>query len=156
MGILQKQSSTSFVEESEEEEAKKFIEQHLGFPAPRPCGYHMYVKIHVREEDVHQIKDEKGNPILGEDGKPLYIALPDTMRANDKFRNCTALVVSQGIEAYQGERFKCSGPWCKVGDWVVIPRNEGTQVNYRGIPMQIIPDDRVLSVIEDPNYVTRD
>lgn len=146
----------SFIETHEEQEARDFIEKHLGFPPPRMAGYHMAVKIYVREEDVHQLKDEEGNPILGADGKPMYIALPGTVTAHDKWRSCTALVVSMGPEAYKGERFKESGPWCKVGDWVVIPRNEGTQVNYRGIPMQFIPDDRVLAIIEDPTYVTRD
>jgi co-chaperonin GroES (HSP10) len=138
----------SFIENCEEEEAKKIIEEHLGFPAPRVTGYHLAVKIYVREQDVHSFIDDKG--------EKKFIALPDSVTANDKFRNCTALVVSVGAGAYKGERFAETGPWCKVGDWVVIPRNEGTQVNYRGIPMQLIPDDRILCVIEDPSHVTRD
>jgi co-chaperonin GroES (HSP10) len=152
----QMDNNLSFIQSNEEQEAKDFIEKHLGFPPPRMAGYHMAVKIYIREEDVHQVKDEEGKPVIGSNGKPIYIALPDSTRVNDKFRNCTALVVSMGPEAYKGERFKESGPWCKVGDWVVIPRNEGVQVNYRGIPMQFIPDDRVLAIVEDPTYVTRD
>ena len=146
----------SFIEASEEPEAKEFIEKQLGFPAPRPAGYHLYVKLYIREEDVHTIKDKDGNAILDSNGKPMYIALPETSTRNDKYRSCTALVISTGPEAHKGERFKESGPWCRVGDWAVIPRHEGIQVNYRGIPMMLIPDDRILSVIEDPSYVTRD
>lgn len=146
----------SFIEPQEEEEACKFIEEHLGFEPPRPSGYHMAVKLYIRSEDVHQLKDENGNPILDADGKPKYIAIPDSVTAHDKWRSCTALVVAQGPECYQSPRFMRTGPWCKVGDWVVIPRNEGVQINYRGIPMQLIPDDRVLAVVSDPSYVTRD
>jgi len=149
-------SSISFIENYEEEEAKDFIRKHLGFEPPRMTGYHMAVKIYVRPEDMGELKDEEGNVILGEDGNPKKIYLPEMVTANDKFRNCTALVVSMGPDCFVGERFKNSGPWCKVGDWIVIPRNEGTQVNYRGIPMQFIPDDRVLAVVEDPTHVTRD
>ena len=153
----------SFIEPHEEEAAKEYIKEHLvsasgldDFEPPRPAGYHMAVKLYIRSEDVHGLKDDAGNAIIGADGKPMFIALPASVTTNDKWRTCVALVVAQGPEAYQGDRFKRSGPWCKVGDWVVLPRNEGTQINYRGIPMQIIPDDRVLAIVEDPTYVTRD
>jgi hypothetical protein len=236
----------SFIEDHEVEIAEKLIQDQLGMDPMRPTGYYLTVKLYVRPEDVHQIKDDKGKPILGSDGKPMYIALPETVTANDKFRSCTALVIAQGPEAYKTGRFKpqtgfmtftdldlsmkaaemlskskfcpktyrgkpediliaiqigleaglspihsllrveerdgnpyiktieeCKTdsfsdniiqlfeknrvkPWCKIGDWVVIPRNEGTQINYRGIPMQIIPDDRPLAIIPDPTYVTRD
>lgn len=149
-------NNLSFIDPQEEQEAKSIIAKHLGFEPPRMAGYHMAVKIYIRAEDVHVMTDETGEPIIGDDGKAKYIALPDMVTAHDKFRNCTALVVSMGPDCYTGDRFKDSGPWCKVGDWVVIPRNEGTQVNYRGIPMQFIPDDRVLAIVEDPSYVTRD
>jgi co-chaperonin GroES (HSP10) len=116
----------------------------------------MAVKIYVRSKDIHQLKDKDNHPILDSNGNPTYIELPEQVTAHDKWRNCTALVVSQGIDCYKGPRFEHSGPWCRVGDWVVIPRNEGTQINYRGVPMQIIPDDRVLAIVSDPSYVTRD
>lgn len=153
---MTQETTLSFIETDEEQLAKEYIEKHLGFPPPRTAGYHMAVKIYVREEDVHQLKDDSGNPLLDSSGKPMSIYLPAAVTAGDKWRSCVALVVAQGPESYKGSRFEKSGPWCKVGDWVVIPRNEGTQISYRGIPMQIIPDDRVLAIIEDPNYVTRD
>lgn len=144
----------SFIEKSEEAEAKELITKHLGFDPPRMAGYHMAVKIYVRPEELTTFVDDKGET------KKMY--LPETVSALDKWRNCTALVVSQGPECYKTGRFKedfekgIDTRWCKVGDWVVIPRNEGTQVNYRGVPMQFIPDDRVLAIIEDPSHVTRD
>jgi co-chaperonin GroES (HSP10) len=138
----------SYIEDSEVIQAKQIIEEQLGFPVPRVCGYHMAVKIFVRPEETKEI--------LGDDGISRKIYLPHTVTVHDKYRSCTALVLSMGSEAYKGDRFKDSGPWCKVGDWVVIPRNEGVQINYREVPMQIIPDDRVLCIVEDPSHVTRD
>ena len=130
------------------------IEKILGFPAPVAAGWHMYVKIHVRDEYMHPVKDEGGNSILGPDGNPLFIALPESMYELDKYKQLTGLVVSQGIDAYHGKRFEHSGPWCQVGDWIVFDRNEGTPLNYRGVSMQIIPDDACKGVVEDPNYVS--
>ncbi len=110
----------------------------------------------MRDEDVGQLKDDKGNLIIDATGRPVSIIIPESVRANDKYSSCVGLVIAQGPEAYQGERFKKSGPWCKVGDWIIFPRNEGTQILYRRIPMHIIPDDRCLGIVSDPTYVTRD
>lgn len=153
----------SFISSDEEASAAQLIIDNLktttgfdDFELPRATGYHMWVKLYVRAEDVYQVKDNDGKAIVGKDGKPMYIALPESARANDKWGSCVALVIEKGPECYKGKRFEQSKPWCRVGDWVVIPRNEGIQVSYRGIPMQLIPDDRVLSIIKDPTYVTRD
>ncbi len=131
----------------EEDEAKEAIEKYLGFPPPRMAGYHLAVKLFIRSEDIRQFTDETGNKML--------IEVPDEVGVNDRYRSCTALVVSMGPDAYKGKRFEGSGPWCKVGDWVVIPRNEGTQIQYRGYTMHFIPDDRVLAIVEDPTYVVK-
>lgn len=160
---------TSYVEDHEVEEAKKIIEESLGFEVPRVCGYHMVVKIFVRPEDVHEFTDEKGNK------KSIY--LPESATAQDKFRSCVALVLNQGPECYTGKRFQENPvirffrktglfkswlgpirkrPWCKVGDWVVIARNAGPQVNYRGMPVTYLPDDQIFGVVPDPTFVTRD
>lgn len=155
--------SLSFIENHELEDAKSFVQKRLAamsgidnIEPPRPTGYHMAVALYIREEDVHQLKGDDGQPMLGPDGKPLFIAIPNSARVNDKWTSCTALVVAQGPDVYHGARFKNSGPWCRVGDWVIIPRNEGVQINYRGIHMQIIPDDRVIGVVADPSHVTKD
>jgi hypothetical protein len=158
----------SFIEDYEVEKAKKLIEEHLGFEAPRVTGPFMAVKIYVRSNELKSFID----PVTKE--KKTFV-LPDSSRVNDKFTNCVALVLSQGPECYKGKRFeenwairflriffnrwmpaKTKMPWSRVGDWVVIPRHEGIQVNYRGIPMQYIYDDRVMGIVEDPEHVKRD
>jgi co-chaperonin GroES (HSP10) len=160
--MITKKKGLSFINENEVEEAKEFVRKQLAIASgildiklPEPSGYHMYVMIYIRPEEMKPLTDEKGSPLLDENGNQKAIFLPSVVRAEDKYNHCTALVLSQGTEAYQGERFKRSGPWCRVGDWIVFPRNEGTQIIYRGIPMQIIPDDRCLGTVEDPSYITR-
>jgi hypothetical protein len=41
-----------------------------------------------------------------------------------------------------------------VGDWVCLPRHSSFVVKYRGVAMAIIPDDKVIAVIEDPTDLT--
>lgn len=146
-------SVSSFIEKREEEEAKLIIEKYLNFPPPRACGYHLVIKLYLgTDEFVRNSTIETTNSV----GEKIRILKPDTVKDMEKWRSCTGLVVGMGPDSYTGKRFENSGPWCKVGDWVVFPRHEGTQFNYRGLPMYFLPDDRVYSVIEDPNYVTRD
>lgn len=141
------ESRTSFIEPYEEKEAYDFIKEQLGFEPPRPCGYMILVKLYVRPEELKSIRDK--------DGREVKLYLPDTSRAYDPFNTMAALVLAMGPEAYKHERFKESGPLCKIGDWVVIPRHEGTQILYNEHPVFIIPDDRIFMVIPDPSVIRR-
>lgn len=153
-------SAMSYIEEHEEEDAKRIIRESViseknpeGFDFPPPGGFQMMVKIYVRPEDMKEITTE--------DGRKIALYLPETVRVEDKFRNCSGLVVAMGPDCYVGkdshgnDRYP-SGAWCKVGDFICFPRNVGTQISYRGVPVQIIPDDKLLFVTPDPTYVTRD
>lgn len=145
-----KPPTLSFIEPYEEQVAKDLIDQSFiqmtGKPFDmRPAGYLVALKIYVRPEELKTIKRE--------DGTEATLYLPDIVRAEDKFQSCAALVCAMGPEAYQGEKYKDSGPWCKVGDWVMIPRYEATALSYRGVAMALLPDDRILAVISDPTDV---
>lgn len=153
--ISNPKNKLSFIEPHEEQEAKEFIKKHLGFEPPRATGFWMCVKIYYDKKDIHWAKDKDGKSILSPDGSPVGIFIPETANPHEKYKSCTALVVSQGPDVYQGERFEKSGPWCKVGDWIAIPPNEGYYVVYRDTPMRVIPDDKCLFIVEDPSYVTR-
>ena len=139
--------SMSKIEPHEEALAKELIDEEFTAITGRsfdmqPAGYLVAVKIYVRPEELKTITQE--------DGTEVTLYLPDTVRAEDKYSSVSALVCAVGPEAYQGEKFERSGPWCKVGDWVMFPRYEGNAVSYRGVPMVLLPDDRILAVISDP------
>lgn len=142
--------SMSNIEPHEEELARQFIdEQFIEMTGQsfdmRPAGYLVAVKIYIRPEELKTIKKE--------DGTEVTLYLPDTVRAEDKYSSVSALVCAVGPEAYQGEKFERSGPWCKVGDWILIPRYESTMVSYRGVAVALLPDDRVMAVITGPEDV---
>jgi co-chaperonin GroES (HSP10) len=142
--------SMSNIEPHEEVLAQEFIDQQFiemtGQPFDmRPAGYLVAVKIYIRPEELKTIKKE--------DGTEVTLYLPDTVRAEDKYSSVSALVCAVGPEAYQGEKFERSGPWCKVGDWILIPRYESTMVSYRGVAVALLPDDRVMAVISGPEDV---
>jgi co-chaperonin GroES (HSP10) len=142
--------SMSNIEPNEEELAKQVIDEQFiemtGQPFDmRPAGYLVAVKIYIRPEELKTIKKE--------DGTEVTLYLPDTVRAEDKYSSVSALVCAVGPEAYQGEKFERSGPWCKVGDWILIPRYESTMVSYRGVAVALLPDDRVMAVISGPDDV---
>lgn len=126
------ESKTSFIEPFEEEEAKNFIKEQLGYEPPRPCGYQVLVKLYIRPEEIKSITRE--------DGTVVQLYAPDTVRHEDRYISMCALVLALGPDCYKGERFQHSGLWCKVGDWVIIPRNEGTQFLYNEIPVHLLPD----------------
>jgi hypothetical protein len=137
----------SFIEEHEEEEAIRQIEELMGFERPRVCGYMISVKIYVRDEDIGKILDK--------DGRETLLYAPPRVSAHDKFRNCSGLVLGVGPTAYKDPKFM-GIPWCKIGDWVMIARNGGPQVNFRGIPVTTVPDDNIYMTLECPTHVTRD
>lgn len=138
-------SLTSLIEDFEEQEAKDLIEQNLGFKSFPSFSKQLAVKIYVRPEEI--------STFTTDDGRVLSLYLPLVITAHDKFRNCSALVIDVAKDCYIGDEYQESGPYCKVGDWIMIPRNVGTQINYRGIPVQIIPETAIYCVIEDPTHI---
>lgn len=140
-------STTSYIEDYEEEEAKGIVKEQLGFDPIKPFHKRIAVKIYLRPEEI--------STITTDDGREISIYLPPSICATDKFKNCTGLVIYVHEDCYKDEKYELTGPYCKAGDWIVFPRNVGTQVNYRGIPVQLIPEASIFCVIEDPTHIER-
>lgn len=134
----------SYILPEEVEEAKVMISELLGFPPPPQPGNLMAVKIFVRDEDI---------VVTTIEGKKVSICIPAEVSIRDAFRSCVALVLSQGPDCYKSKRYEKTGPWCRVGDWICMPRNEGTQECYRNIPIQIIEEDKLYFPLESPQHV---
>lgn len=146
----------SYIEPHEEAEARTLIDAQFIAMTGKKFGYRVTgfliaCKLYVRPEELKQVP--------GPDGKPVTIYLPQASQANDKYSSCSGLVIGVGPQAYKGrnadgtDRYP-EGPWCKVGDWVALPRYEAFCVSYRGVAIAILPDDKILGVIEDPTDVT--
>ena len=113
---------------------------------PRVNGYLVLVALYAPKDEAK---------VKRSDGSSSLLFAPDTITSQEKYRSCTGMVVGLGPDCYQGPKFAFSGPWCRLGEWVTIPRHEGVQINYRGIPMHWLPDDKIALGIDDPSYVTR-
>ena len=65
-------------------------------------------------------------------------------------------VLDLGPRAYIQDKFKQDGklvPWCKKGDFVLIPKIGGQKILFKGIPITIISCDLVIAVLDDPASV---
>lgn len=62
-------------------------------------------------------------------------------------------VLKLGPRAYVQDMFKETGPWCKEGDFVLIPKIGGQKILFKGTPLTIIPCDRVIAVLDNPKDV---
>lgn len=145
----------SYIEPHEELEAQQLIDRQITELTGdvlhlRPCGYLIAVKIYVRSDEY--------KTITRDDGTTSTLFLPDQSSVRDRYNSVAALVVAVGPDAYKGvlpdgtPRYR--EPWCKVGDWVVIPRYECFQITYREtVALGLLSDDKIMAVIKDPNDV---
>lgn len=149
-------SPLPFVEEHEMAEAKKLIDdqfvQLTGKPFNfRPAGYMVICKIYVSPDELMEVTKDDGTKVT------LYTA--PMQQQQDVLKSVAALVCAVGPQAYKGNNPDGSlrypeGPWVRCGDWCVIPRHSSFIFQYRGVAMAVIPDDKILGVIEDPRDVS--
>jgi len=64
-------------------------------------------------------------------------------------------VAKVGPDAYKDPTRFPSGPWCKVGDFVVVRAYSGTRIKIHGTEWRIINDDTVDGTVEDPRGIGR-
>jgi co-chaperonin GroES (HSP10) len=62
-------------------------------------------------------------------------------------------VLKIGKTAYTQEMFKDTGPWCKVGDYVLIPRISGQKIKWQGTPLTLLGCDKILAVLDNPRDI---
>ena len=146
----------SYIENHEQAEAKKLIDKQFIELTKKPFGYraagaYIVCKIYIRPDEIKEI--------VGADGKKSTLWLPPQITDGDKFHSVSALVCGIGPDAFIGfdshghKRFP-SGPICRIGDWINIPRNNSYMFQYRGVALAQLFDDYVLGVVEDPRDLT--
>lgn len=113
----------------------------------KPTRYFAVVKIFIRPEEMKTIQVEGGGT------QTLY--LPDTVRAEDKYQSCVGLVVSLGPQAFQDKDGNPRGSLYRVGDWVVFPRTDIIRIDFRGIALGVMTEDRAVLVVTDPTDWTQ-
>ncbi len=84
----------------------------------------------------------------------LYV--PSSVIDNQKYINCTGLVVKVAKNVYMDKRYDQTGVWCDIGDWVVFPRHGGYRIVYKGMPVFILKEDAIDAIVTNPKLITRD
>lgn len=105
---------------------------------PRPVGYRLLIALPKVEETY-----ESG------------IVKADRTRLEEQILSMMGAVIDMGEQAYSDtERFP-TGPWCKVGDFVMFRPNSGTRFKVNGHEYRLLNDDSIEAVVPDPRGVTR-
>lgn len=123
---------------------------------------------------VHKIKEdappeERSAKQLAEpSGYHILLALPEVKSTFDsgivkadatidaeRVTSVVGFVAKMGPDCYKDPERYPSGPWCKLGDFVLIGAFKGTRIKVHGQEMRMINDDDVLGTVEDPRGYSR-
>lgn len=106
---------------------------------PEPKGYRLLCM-------VPKIEDTYGDSGL--------IKANETVRVEEQ-TTVVLFVAKMGDMAYSDKDRFPTGPWCKVGDFVLVRAYSGTRLKIHGTEWRIINDDTVEGVVEDPRGLYR-
>lgn len=105
---------------------------------PKPVGYQV-LAIKPRIEET-----TKGG-----------IALPEKTILREESGAVCALVIALGDLAYADERRFPTGPWCKVGDFILTGAYRGSRFSIEREEFILLNDDQILGIVIDPTGLTR-
>mgnify|MGYP005832883037 CR=1 FL=1 len=105
---------------------------------PEPTGW----KILIALPDV----DEQTEAGIYKPDKALEIEAVSTV---------LGCVLKMGSLAYRDEKKFPTGPWCEVGDWVLMRAFSGTRIKIHGKEFRLINDDTIEAVVDDPRGIER-
>lgn len=114
-------------------------DEELELQLPKPVGYRLLIALPKVEETF-------GDTGLVKAEKTVY---------EEKLLTVVGLVLDMGDQAYKDPDRYPSGPWCKVGDYVLFRANTGTRFRVNGVEYRLMNDDSIEAVVADPRGVTR-
>ena len=100
---------------------------------PQPTGWRLLVLPFKMNEKT------KGGVIINE----------STLERQQVASQC-GNVLAMGSECYKDKERYPTGPWCKVGDWVVFARYAGSRINIEGGEVRLLNEDEILATVKDP------
>lgn len=108
---------------------------------PQPQGYRILCAIPEAEKTF-------------EDSEIGLIKSDETIRVEEVLTT-VLFVVAMGPDCYKDKERFPTGPWCKVGDFVLVRPNSGSRLLIHGREFRIINDDTVEAVVQDPRGIKR-
>ena len=112
------------------------------------------------EDKAKQLQEVSGYRILcaipeaEKEFESGLIKSDQTLR-NEEVLSTVFFVVKMGPDCYKDEKRFPSGPWCKVGDFILARPNSGTRLKIHNREFRIINDDSVEGIVEDPRGISR-
>lgn len=79
----------------------------------------------------------------------------DITKQNEEVLTVVLYVVAMGADCYPNSDKFPSGPWCKVGDFILTKPYAGGRLIIHGKEFRIINDDMVEGVVQDPRGIRR-
>ena len=112
------------------------------------------------EEKAKQLPEPSGYRILCaipeiDDAFDSGILKADTTMHFEEVLSTVFFVVKMGPDCYKDPSRFPTGPWCKVGDFILARPNSGTRLRIHGREFRIINDDSVEGIVDDPRGITR-
>jgi co-chaperonin GroES (HSP10) len=105
---------------------------------PEPTGYHILCAI----------------PDIDECFESGIIKADSTLHAEEVL-STVFFVVSMGPDCYKDTTRYPTGPWCKVGDFVLARPNSGTRLKIHNKEFRLMNDDCIEAVVQDPRGISR-
>ena len=112
--------------------------------------------------------EEKARQLPEPSGYRILCAIPDIENKfdsglvkaevtvhNEELLTTVLFVAKMGPDCYKDKERFPSGPWCKVGDFVLVRPHAGSRLKIHGREFRIINDDSVEGVVEDPRGISR-
>jgi co-chaperonin GroES (HSP10) len=112
------------------------------------------------EEKARQLPDPSGYHILCaipeiDETFDSGIIKADITRQHEELLTTVLWVMKMGPDCYQDKERFPSGPWCKVGDFVLVRPHTGSRLKIHGRELRLINDDSVEAVVQDPRGISR-
>lgn len=133
-----KKELPSWLEQDAQPQQEMLTDEQMEQALPRPAGHKLLLAL----PDV----EDKHNGVI--------IKTRETMN-NEQVTSVVALVLDMGPDAYKDETRFPSGPWCEVGNYVLIGPYKGQRFSLNGKEFRIINDDNVEGVVADPRGYRR-
>ena len=105
---------------------------------PKPVGYHILIA-------MPQVAETFGSGLL---------KTTQTIH-HESILSMIGMVLDMGDQAYADKERFPNGPWCKVGDYILMRMNSGTRFKVGAQEYRLVNDDSIEAVVEDPSGIQR-
>jgi co-chaperonin GroES (HSP10) len=117
---------------------------------------------------LHKTAEDKAKQLPTPSGYRILCAIPEQdkefesgiIKADETIMieetlTTVLFVVAMGPDCYKDQSRFPTGPYCKVGDFILIRPNAGTRLVIHGKEFRMINDDSVEGTVDDPRGIRR-